>query len=120
MNYIINPIWFYWLNIADGLHIISIITLIIGAVGSFIAAIFYFECLSYGDEDSDFIKAKKILKLFIISAIIGAIGVIFIPDKNVLIEMQIAKFATYENAEWTLETIKSAVDYIVEAAKAIK
>ena len=39
------------------------------------------------------------------------------PSEKRLIEMQIARFATVENAEWALDAIKSATDYIVSAIK---
>ena len=45
---------------------------------------------------------------------------IFVPSKSTMIEMMIAKYATYENADWTVESLKSVVDYIVEAFKAVK
>ena len=37
-----------------------------------------------------------------------------------MIEMQIARYATYENAEWTVDAIKNAVDYVVQAVKSLK
>jgi hypothetical protein len=43
-----------------------------------------------------------------------------LPSDDTLIEMMIAKQATYDNAQWTLETLKSAVDYIVNAIKSVK
>lgn len=49
-----------------------------------------------------------------------AILLIFVPTKSTFIEMQIARYATVENAEWTVETVKSAVDYIIEAIKQLK
>lgn len=42
---------------------------------------------------------------------------VFIPPRETLIEMQIARFATVENTEWALDAIKSATDYIVSAIK---
>ena len=42
---------------------------------------------------------------------------VFIPPRETLIEMQIARFTTVENAEWALDAIKSATDYIVSAIK---
>lgn len=40
--------------------------------------------------------------------------------KDALIEMMIAKQATYENATWTLDALKSAVDYVVQAIQSLK
>ena len=39
---------------------------------------------------------------------------IFIPSKRTLIEMEVAKHATYENMEIVEEKIKDATDYILE------
>ncbi len=51
---------------------------------------------------------------------IGLLGVVFIPDKQTMIEMLVAKTATVENAEWTVDAVKQAVDYIVSAIQTLK
>lgn len=122
MNYIINPTWFYWINVADGLHTILWATAVMLGVAEIIMTVI--AGLSYslgkdcGSDDRDLKTAKAMIKPIIICGIILVIvlvGVVFIPSKNTLIEMQVARYATYENAEWTVETVKSAVDYIVDA-----
>ena len=45
---------------------------------------------------------------------------VFIPSRETLIEMQIARFTTVENAEWALDAVKSATDYIVSAIKELQ
>ena len=57
--------------------------------------------------------------MVIASLIICAIA-IFLPSKETLISMMIAKYATKENLGMTVEGIKSAVDYIMDAIKEIK
>lgn len=120
MNYIIDPMWFYWLSVVEGIKIIAIIVAVLCGGGLFGGSIVWISNIEYGGDDKDVKIAKKIIKKCLIVGSIAALCLIFIPGKETLIEMQVARFATYENAEWTIETIKSAVDYIVKAAKAIK
>ena len=122
MNYIINPTWFYWINVADGLHTMLFVASVMLAIAEIIMAVYaglsYSLGKDYGPNDRDLKAAKAMIKPIIICGIVLAValvGVVFIPSKNTLIEMQVARYATYENAEWTVETVKSAVDYIVDA-----
>ena len=122
MNYIINPMWFYWINVADGLcstfAAIAILMGVAEVVMAVIAIVSYSFGKDYGPNDPDMQTAKAMIKPIIICGIVLAvslIGVVFVPSKNTLIEMQVARYATYENAEWTVDAIKSAVDYIVNA-----
>lgn len=122
MNYIINPMWFYWINVVDELNtIFFVISATLAAtivVLVIISAMSYWLEEGYGVDDSDFKTMKPLIKPLIICGIVLAValaGTVFIPSKNALIEMQVAKFATHENAEWTVEAVKSAVDYVVDA-----
>lgn len=128
MTYIINPAWFYWLSVADNLRSILITGLVIclslivicGIASSVaMAAVNGWPSLSDG-ERKRFPIYNTIFKIAIIATPFFAIAIIFAPSKSTLIEMMVARFATYENANWTLEAIKSAVDYIVEAIKSMK
>ncbi len=127
MDYIINPMWFYWLSVADGLKTFFIVATVI--LGALCIVFFIVACVhkslgsGYSEDDEDNVKAKicfRIVKLLIIVSSVCAVASIFIPSRNTLIEMQVAKFATYENAEWTIDTIKSAVDYIVQSINSLK
>lgn len=120
MNYIINPMWFYWVNVVDTLVVILIVLFILTVVFCVISGVFTLTTLEYGADDEDHKAAKRIFKRCFIAAVIVGIAVILIPTKNTLIEMQIARYATYENAEITIDAIKSAVDYIVDAMKSVK
>lgn len=124
--YIINPSWFYLLHVIDCLRFLLGLTCALAAIALIIATIMRIIhfCEGEGFEDDDDIRVRKFLnKCLKISAIITfvtMIALIFLPSKQTLIEMQIARYATYENAEWTVEAVKSAVDYIVEAVNSIK
>lgn len=127
MTYIIDPKWFYWLNTIENIKsftnvstiLLGCAIVLIGIVG-FIA---WMNGVDYGHDDSDYKHAMrlfKILKKMIPVLIILAIAAVFIPNKNTLIEMQVAKIATVENVEWTVDSIKEVVNYIVESMAKLK
>ena len=127
-GYIINPSWFYWLNVVDAIGTffgVIVVVSIGGMIASTIGYLICHSCITDYPDKSDGERArlpvwKRILKISIITAAVAGVFLVFIPSKSTLIEMQIARYATYENAEWTVETIKAAVDYIVEAINSLK
>lgn len=120
MNYIIDPMWFYWVGVVDGLRgVLFAVTVILGIVAFILFAVGFFAEYDDGEDDVAKSVTKKACAFMVIAAVFGLL-MIAIPSKQTLIEMQVARFATYENAEWTVETIKQAVDYIVEAVGSLK
>ena len=118
MDPIINPALFYWMSVAESIGIYAfILALISGITLVIVCGVYAFDSPWDEDEEKNFKKAIKILAIVLMLSILFSI---FIPSKNTMIEMLIAKYATYDNANWTLETVKSAVDYIVEAIKSLK
>lgn len=122
MNYIINPSWFYWLSVADKISGALLFLIIVCSVWCLIAAILVIIqgaalCDFPNDEEEKekFNNWKNGLVIGVISVVLLLLVRTFIPGKETLIEMQVAKYATYENAEWTVEAVKGAVDYIVQA-----
>lgn len=135
MNYIINPSWFYWLQLLiDIRSIVIAVSALISAgliVAIITAGVHYVMGYRYRneiDEDgvacdvdwNNYLLAKKFIKILFPITIVFLIISIFIPSKETLISMMIAKYATKENLSMTVEGIKSAVDYIVNAMKEIK
>lgn len=130
MTYIINPMWFYWLSVVDRacqLVRTAAILLVILSAALFVAAAFCKyaavyqnavdeECFEYATG----VKMQRIATVVAAVAAILAIIYVFIPSEETLIEMQIARFTTAENAEWTVNAIKSATDYIVSAIKELQ
>ena len=113
MNSIINPAWFYWLNILDNISTVAIVMTILSGIGLTILVGISFV-------DDMFVETKKpIVVLSIIFSVFLLIS-IFVPDKNTLLEMKAAELATKENIDFTVESIKSIVDYIINAAKEMK
>lgn len=127
MTYIIDPKWFYWLNTMDNIKIFTYIsTILLGCatlVIGIISLVNWEAGINYGPDDADYKQAMrlfKILKKMIPFLIISAIAAVFVPSKNTLIEMQVAKIATVENVEWTVDSIKEVVNYIVESMAKLK
>lgn len=120
MEYIINPSWFYWLNVAD-LALVFLCSICgvsaLCFIGSLIAREFCAD--EYTPKESKE-KMRKITRISLIAFLVSGFIAIFIPSKNTLIEMMIAKKATYDNVSWTLEQVKEAVDYVISAIKEIK
>ena len=119
MNYIVNPMIFYWMSVLDSIKTVSILFLILSAVGIVICVVESCTDGSWRDED-DMALFKKWKRVVIAIFTVSVLLVVFIPSEKTMTEMLIAKFATVENANWTLENVKNAVDYIVEAMKTLK
>ena len=128
MNYIINPSWFYWLGVVESMRhfmvavfIVSIVVVVASAIiiPMNISMIREFPDMS-DDERKTVQFFTKALKIAIAALIISGLILMFVPSKETLIEMMIAKQATYENATWTLDTLKNAVDYVIQAIQSLK
>lgn len=128
MNYIINPSWFYWLGVVESMRhfmvaafIVSIAVVVVSAIiiPMNISMIREFPDMS-DDERKTVQFFTKALKIAIGVLAISGLVLVFVPSKETLIEMMIAKQATYENATWTLDALKSAVDYVIQAMKSLK
>lgn len=118
MNYIINPSWFYWIGVVDTLKLLVIVLLVL-AVGGVIT-VSMIAWLDYDKYDDEYKTLNKWRTVCVVISLICLLLTIFIPTKTTLIEMQVARFATYDNAQWTLESVKSAVDYIIDAVKSMR
>jgi predicted PurR-regulated permease PerM len=122
-NYIIAPQVFYWINT---LSIMRTVLEIFGGVciAAFIGLLcgwIYNACEAQICEYNQFYM-KVCKKWAIITGILGLIMIvlgIFIPSKATSIEMLVAKTATFNNVDWTIQQVKEVVDYIVQAIKTI-
>ena len=127
MTYIINPMWFYWLSVADKVRqpILALaILLFIFSIAAYIAtAVLKINAIERDGIDREcfeYIVGTKVQRIATVLAVLAVILYaiyVFIPSRETLIEMQIARFTTVENTEWALDAIKSATDYIVSAIK---
>ena len=127
MTYIINPMWFYWISVADKICeatcSLAILLFISSATAYIVAAALKIDAHGHDGFDrkcSSYIvgaKAQRVATVLAVLAVILLAISTFIPSRETLIEMQIARFSTVENAEWALDAVKSATDYIVSAIK---
>ena len=118
MDYIINPAWFYWIEVSNTAKVVTAITMI-----ALIIACIVLACMmgvSYGIDDREYKTCKKNLVRCFIFAVISAFVFIIIPSKSTLMEMQIARLATRSNVDLTVEKVKEIVDYIINAMKEMK
>ena len=128
MNYIINPSWFYWLGVVESMRGFMLAVFIVSIVGIGAALIIIpvdVKLIQDYPSMCDFEKKTvqfftKALKFAIGVCIVTVLFLVFVPSKETLIEMMIAKQATYENATWTVDALKSAVDYVVQAIQSLK
>ena len=115
MEYYINPSWIYWINTVNSLRIVFITLTFLSAMLSIV----WFVTWISGDEieNNTFKKGEIIsVSIFIISLLV----IIFVPSKQVLIEMEIAKLATKENIQLTVDSLKEITDYIINAIATLK
>lgn len=115
MEYYISPSWIYWINVVNSLKVFFVSLMIISG-GSIILA------LPVTVVDN-VIQESTFKKLEIIACIIFMLSlfcILFVPSKEVLIEMEVAKLATKQNVELTVESLKSIVDYIIDAVAKLK
>ena len=119
MNYIINPSVFYWMNVVYGLNIMFVLFLTLSCI---VLIVYLFALLMDDlpfDEDNRRVSIL-VFRVTIAVFIVSLLGSLFVPTKQTIMEMLVAKMATVENAEWTVDTLKQFVDYIVQAAQGIK
>lgn len=128
MNYIINPSWFYWLGVVNSMRGFMLVAFIVAIIIVGVSLIVIPVNVKLIRDDptisDDEIKTvrffTKALKVAIGVCIVAGLFLVFVPSKETLIEMMIAKQATYENATWTVDALKSAVDYVVQAIQSLK
>lgn len=114
---IINPFIIYLIGISEGVKIASEIIAALTLVSGVFIIVF---ASSEYEADGDNKKYKKYGKNLIICGVISAIVALMIPHKDTLALMYISKFVTVENVNTSVEVIKSATDYVINAINSIK
>ena len=128
MNYIINPSWFYWLSVVHSMRdfiltafIVSIIIIVVALIIIPVNVKLIQNYPSISDDERKVVRFfTKAMKVAIGVCVASGLFLVFVPSKETLIEIMIAKQATYENATWTVDALKSAVDYVVQAIQSLK
>lgn len=119
-NFIINPLWIYFIDLFSGLDIfMCILASILGCalgVGGIGYTIWRTDSYSSNcEEDVKFSNyAIKVFKKCTVALIISLIFSFLIPGEKTLYTMLVASYATTENIEMAGNTIISFVDYVAE------
>ena len=122
--------WFYWLSVAGKIcgatYSLAILLATFSATAYIATAVLKFNALDDDGFDREcpaYIVGAKVQRVATVLAVLAVIMFAiyaFIPSRETLIEMQIAKFTTVENAERALDAVKSATDYIISAIKELQ
>lgn len=131
MNYIVDPNLVYILSVVDSLKTFILITtaFLIVSFGVLVGCAIYnyveSENPEYRDESRKWNRKwyQWCKRFAIMVGILVAIFIaftIFIPSKDTIIAMEIAKAATYENVELGIQHLKEAVDYVINAINSLK
>lgn len=125
MNYIIDPRFFYLVDILSRISAIATFAFAIGIIGLIISIVLYFMAVSeresYGENDSDYKQFlsfhKVLLKPMLICCIVSFPLMIFIPSTDTFYKMLLAQYATVDNVEAAFTAIQEGAKAIMEALK---
>ena len=116
MNYIVNPMWFYFMSLFDG---IDTFTLAICVIILFIWGLspILFNIIDDENDIEKIIKPlfKKSVIVFVISLMIS----IAIPGREDMEKMLIASYATEDNISAATNYGKDLVDYIFDKVNGV-
>ena len=120
MTPIINPMWFYWIGVVDGIkNFLGEGVLITGTLLFFaIGAYFWFITEKYYTESDEYQLGLTLVKKYstrsvILILLLLIIG-LFIPSQATIIQMMAASYTTSDNLETASEVIKETVDYMFD------
>ena len=112
---IINPLWFYLIDVLGNVKDIMFVILIILIIFGFGALLFLPILLDFFDDifedEKLFFKFLKKVVIFLL-IIIGVFSII--PSKETMYTMMVANYVTYENVEAATDVIQDSVDYIMD------
>ena len=146
MTYIINPWFFYFVNLLGSFWTLISIVLFLAIIGTVGFSVWWLmetynsdffvhdddnehDNNEHDDNESPFAKfCKKIIKVSVIVTIISAVLMVAVPSEETVNKMMISSFITKENIEKAKEGAKEGVkegakeivDYIAEKAIELK
>ena len=119
---IINPMWIYWLEVLENIvFIVGLVMIISFLIIVFLIVVIVATYDNYRNEDEEknykiMIKDTK-LAVCIWTSILFISA--FVPSKDTLIAMFIAKNITVEKVVQGKEVVKDSIDYIFEKIKEV-
>ena len=126
MTYIINPWFFYFIGIVEGLKVFfstftAISALAIIFLGVFLAVSNFDVDVPFDKKNDELIKAlEKWFKRSIIATIVFALMLVITPTSATINKMMISSLVTKENLETVKTNAKDLIDYIAEKAEELK
>ncbi len=109
---IIDPMIFYWMDVLSKVQTLPIPLAFLSLISVCVAGMAYIE---YSDEQNIVYKVGKRLScVFILLFLISLPLSFFIPDKDTMYKMLIAKQVTPHNIQVTRETAEKLIDTIGE------
>ena len=115
MEPIINPLWFYLIDVVDNLQTVPGVILIIACIAfAIISILMFFESAESYLEESEKQAYFKYLKTTLKVIIPCIILTILTPSSDTIYKMIIADNITPHNIEVVGDTIEGGIDYIFE------
>lgn len=116
MEPIVNPLYFYLIDVIHGFDILCIVSAIAFGIITFITGLYYITEIRDSDcTDKEKRGMRKFVRVSMILTIVFTIFALLSPNKQTAYQMLIAKYTTENN----LEQIKNIALKIMEAAKGI-
>ena len=109
---IINPWWFYLIDVLGSLK--DICYNILGGIIAIIAIIAVIDLIMWLFDDREWDYLKKAFKIGLSVFIPCLILYGVIPSEKTMYTMMVANFVTHENVEIATEAIQYGVDYVFE------
>ena len=123
MEPIISPFFFYFINLVENVWGVSIAAAIVSGV-AICALLTCCACESDSEYESfnDIYNNhyKKVTRRSILICVISIVICLFVPSKETMIEMAIAKNVTSQNIELAKDSVKGIIDYTIESVEKIR
>lgn len=115
-DYIINPWFFYYIGMADNLHITLVAFQVIVTLTMILSAFVCF--VGFNEGEPDWIRIwKPWLKKSTVIFLILLPTLIILPSRETIIQMTIASKITYTNVKAIKKEAKDLVDYVITKSK---
>ena len=113
MHYLINPIWFYLIEVCDTIKTFIFVMIVICGLAMVVmfASSVIDEYFGYVKENS---ICRKTFKPFMIIVCILSIVFCILPSEETCVKMMVSSQVTSENIEKVEKTIQDSVDYIFD------